>query len=126
MSEVARTCGTGRECGGCNPALAYLVSEINANRHREERHARYINDRVHGNIQKDGTFSVVPRMKGGVTTADELRRIADAADKYDIQTIKVTGGQRIDLLGVKKEDLPAIWEDLDMASAWPTPSRCAP
>ncbi len=116
VSEVARTCGTGRECGGCNPALAYLVSEINANRHREERHARYINDRVHGNIQKDGTFSVVPRMKGGVTTADELRRIADAADKYDIQTIKVTGGQRIDLLGVKKEDLPAIWEDLDMAS----------
>lgn len=116
VSEVARACGTGRECGGCNPGLAYLVSEINANRHREERHARYINDRVHGNIQKDGTFSVVPRMKGGVTTADELRRIADAADKYDIQTIKVTGGQRIDLLGVKKEDLPAIWEDLDMAS----------
>lgn len=116
VSEVAAACGTGRECGACNPALAYLVSEVNENRHREERHARYINDRVHGNIQKDGTFSVVPRMKGGKTTADELRRIADAADKYDIQTIKVTGGQRIDLLGVKKEDLPAIWEDLGMAS----------
>ncbi|MEH3053503.1 MAG: nitrite reductase large subunit NirB [Patulibacter minatonensis] len=116
VSEVAAACGTGRECGGCNPGLAYLVSEINGNRHREERHARYINDRVHGNIQKDGTFSVVPRMKGGKTTSDELRRIADAADKYDIQTIKVTGGQRIDLLGVKKEDLPAIWEDLGMAS----------
>ncbi|MBJ7473151.1 MAG: NAD(P)/FAD-dependent oxidoreductase, partial [Solirubrobacteraceae bacterium] len=116
VSEVAAACGTGRECGACNPALAYLVSEIKENKHREERHARYINDRVHGNIQKDGTFSVVPRMKGGVTTADELRRIADAADKFDIQTIKVTGGQRIDLLGVKKEDLPAIWEDLGMAS----------
>jgi nitrite reductase (NADH) large subunit len=116
VSAVAAVCGTGRECGGCNPALAYLVSEVNENRHREERHARYINDRVHGNIQKDGTFSVVPRMKGGKTTADELRRIADAADKYEIQTIKVTGGQRIDLLGVKKEDLPAIWEDLGMAS----------
>ncbi|MFT4035281.1 MAG: nitrite reductase large subunit NirB [Patulibacter sp.] len=116
VSEVAAACGTGRECGGCNPGLAYLVSEINANRHREERHARFINDRVHGNIQKDGTFSVVPRMKGGRTTSDELRRIADAADKYDIQTIKVTGGQRIDLLGVKKEDLPAIWEDLGMPS----------
>jgi nitrite reductase (NADH) large subunit len=116
VSEVAAACGTGRECGGCNPGLAYLVSEINQNQHREERHARYINDRVHGNIQKDGTFSVVPRMKGGVTTSDELRRIADAADKFDIKTIKVTGGQRIDLLGVKKEDLPAIWEDLGMAS----------
>ncbi|MDQ8043172.1 MAG: nitrite reductase large subunit NirB [Solirubrobacteraceae bacterium] len=116
VSEVAAACGTGRECGGCNPGLAYLVSEINQNQHREERHARFINDRVHGNIQKDGTFSVVPRMKGGVTTADELRRIADAADKYEIETIKVTGGQRIDLLGVKKEDLPAIWEDLGMAS----------
>jgi nitrite reductase (NADH) large subunit len=116
VTDVAAACGTGRECGGCNPALAYLVSEVKENRHREERHARYINDRVHGNIQKDGTFSVIPRMKGGKTTADELRRIADAADKYDIQTIKVTGGQRIDLLGVKKEDLPAIWEDLGMAS----------
>ncbi len=116
VSEVAAACGTGRECGACNPALAYLVSEVKENKHREERHARYINDRVHGNIQKDGTFSVVPRMKGGKTTADELRRIADAADKYNIQTIKVTGGQRIDLLGVKKEDLPAIWEDLDMPS----------
>jgi nitrite reductase (NADH) large subunit len=116
VSEVAAACGTGRDCGGCNPGLAYLVSEINDNRHREERHARFINDRVHGNIQKDGTFSVVPRMKGGVTTAAELRRIADAADRFEIETIKVTGGQRIDLLGVKKEDLPAIWEALDMPS----------
>jgi nitrite reductase (NADH) large subunit len=116
VSAVAEACGTGRECGGCNPGLAYLVSEINENKHREERHARYINDRVHGNIQKDGTFSVVPRMKGGVTTAAELRRIADAADEFNIETIKVTGGQRIDLLGVKKEDLPAIWEKLDMPS----------
>ncbi len=116
VSEVAAACGTGRECGACNPALAYLVSEIKENQHREERHARYINDRVHGNIQKDGTFSVVPRMKGGVTTSAELRRIADAADKFEIETIKVTGGQRIDLLGVKKEDLPAIWEALDMPS----------
>ena len=116
VTAVAAACGTGRECGGCNPGLAYLVSEINENKHREERHARYINDRVHGNIQKDGTFSVVPRMKGGVTTSAELRRIADAADEFNIETIKVTGGQRIDLLGVKKEDLPAIWEKLDMPS----------
>jgi nitrite reductase (NADH) large subunit len=116
VSEVAESCGTGRECGACKPALAYLVSEINANRHREERDARFINDRVHANIQKDGTFSVVPRMYGGVTTPDELRRIADVADKYEVPMVKVTGGQRLDLLGVRKQDLPAIWRELGMPS----------
>lgn len=116
VSEVSETCGTGRDCGACKPALAYLVSEVNANRHREERHARFINDRVHGNIQRDGTFSVVPRMYGGVTTPEQLRRIADVAEKYDVPTVKVTGGQRIDLLGVRKEDLPKIWADLGMTS----------
>jgi nitrite reductase (NADH) large subunit len=116
VSEVSRACGTGRECGECKPALAYLVSEINANRHREERDARFINDRVHGNIQKDGTFSVVPRMRGGVTTPAELRRIADVAEKYEIPLVKVTGGQRLDLLGVRKQDLPKVWEELGMPS----------
>jgi nitrite reductase (NADH) large subunit len=116
VSEVAETCGTGRECGQCKPALAYLVSEVNANRHREERAARFINDRVHANIQNDGTFSVVPRMYGGVTTPDELRRIADAAERYEVRMVKVTGGQRIDLLGVRKEDLPDIWRDIGMPS----------
>jgi nitrite reductase (NADH) large subunit len=116
VSDVSRACGTGRECGACKPALAYLVSEINANRHREERDARYINDRVHGNIQKDGTFSVVPRMRGGVTTPAELRRIADVAEKYEIPLVKVTGGQRLDLLGVRKADLPKVWEELGMPS----------
>jgi len=116
VSEVACASGTGRECGACKPALAYLVSEVNANRHREERAARFINDRVHANIQKDGTFSVVPRMYGGVTTPDELRRIADAAERYGARMVKVTGGQRIDLLGVDKADLPAIWRDIGMPS----------
>jgi nitrite reductase (NADH) large subunit len=116
VSDVAAACGTGHDCGACKPALAYLVSEINGNRHREERDARFINDRVHANIQRDGTFSVVPRMYGGVTTPDELRRIADAAEKYAVPLVKVTGGQRIDLLGVRKEDLPGIWRDLGMPS----------
>jgi nitrite reductase (NADH) large subunit len=118
VSEVSEACGTGRDCGACKPALAYLVSEITANRHREERGARFINDRVHGNIQKDGTFSVVPRMYGGVTTPAELRRIADVAEKYEVRTVKVTGGQRIDLLGVRKEDLPKVWEELGMPSGF--------
>lgn len=116
VGELAAACGAGSECGACKPGLAYLVSEINHNRHREERHARFINDRVHANIQRDGTFSVVPRMRGGVTTPEELRRIADVAEKYQVPLVKLTGGQRIDLLGVRKEQLPAIWEDLGMPS----------
>ncbi|MBI5106382.1 MAG: NAD(P)/FAD-dependent oxidoreductase, partial [Solirubrobacterales bacterium] len=116
VSEVSTACGTGRDCGACKPALAYLVSEVNANRHREERDARFINDRVHGNIHKDGTFSVVPRMYGGVTTPAELRRIADVAERFDVPLVKVTGGQRLDLLGIRKEDLPEVWEALGMPS----------
>ena len=116
VSDVTAACGTGRECGLCKPALAYLVSEIRSNRHREERAARFINDRVHANIQNDGTFSVVPRMYGGVTTPDQLRRIADAAEKYGARMVKVTGGQRIDLLGIRKQDLPAVWRDIGMPS----------
>ena len=84
----------------------------------DERDARFINDRVHANIQRDGTFSVVPQMKGGVTTADQLRRIADVAEKHDVPMVKLTGGQRIDLLGVPKEDLPKVWADLDMPSGY--------
>jgi nitrite reductase (NADH) large subunit len=116
VSELSEACGAGRDCGSCKPGLAYLVSEVNGNRHREERHARFINDRVHANIQNDGTFSVVPRIRGGVTSSDELRRIADVADKYEIPMVKITGGQRIDLLGVRKEQLPAVWEELGMPS----------
>jgi nitrite reductase (NADH) large subunit len=118
VSDVTRACHTGRDCGVCKPALAYLVSEVNDNLHREERHARFINDRVHANIQRDGTFSVVPRIHGGVVTPDQLRRIADAADKYQVPMVKVTGGQRIDLLGVRKQDLPEIWRDLGMTSGF--------
>ncbi|MBJ7347353.1 MAG: NAD(P)/FAD-dependent oxidoreductase [Thermoleophilaceae bacterium] len=116
VSEVSASCGAGRECGACKPGISYLVSEVNDNRHREERAARFINDRVHANIQNDGTFSVVPRIYGGITSPDELRRIADVADKYEVPMVKITGGQRIDLLGIKKENLPAIWEELDMPS----------
>lgn len=118
VGELSAACGAGRDCGACKPGLAYLVSERQAGRFREERHARFINDRVHANIQNDGTFSVVPRIRGGVVTPDELRRIADVADKYELPMVKITGGQRIDLLGARKEQLPAIWEDLGMPSGY--------
>jgi nitrite reductase (NADH) large subunit len=84
----------------------------------DEGDARFINDPVHANIRRNGTFSVVPQMKGGVTNSSQLRRIAEVADKYDVPLIKLTGGQRIDLLGIRKEDLPGVWADLDMPSGY--------
>jgi nitrite reductase (NADH) large subunit len=116
VSEVLAVYGNGAGCASCRPALSYLLDEIWQGRHTEERASRFVNDRVHANIQKDGTFSVVPRMRGGLTSPGELRRIADVAEKYDVPLVKVTGGQRLDLLGVKKQDLPAIWRDLGMPS----------
>jgi nitrite reductase (NADH) large subunit len=103
-------------CATCRPAINYYLLSTWPHRARDDPQSRYINERSHANIQKDGTYSVVPRMWGGETNSSELRRIADVVDKYAIPTVKVTGGQRIDLLGVKKEDLPAVWKDLGMPS----------
>jgi nitrite reductase (NADH) large subunit len=103
-------------CATCRPALNYYLISTWPHEAKDDPQSRFINERAHANIQKDGTFSVVPRMWGGITNAAELRRIADVVDKYRIPTVKVTGGQRIDLLGVRKEDLPAVWRDLDMPS----------
>lgn len=102
-------------CHVCRPAINYYLLADWPLEYQDDPQSRFVNERKHANIQKDGTFSVVPRMWGGITTADELRAIANAADKYDVPTVKVTGGQRIDLLGVKGEDLPAIWSDLNKA-----------
>jgi nitrite reductase (NADH) large subunit len=103
-------------CATCRPALNYYLISTWPNEAQDDPQSRFINERAHANIQKDGTFSVVPRMWGGVTNSSELRRIADVVDKYSIPTVKVTGGQRIDLLGVRKDDLPKVWRDLDMPS----------
>ncbi|MCA8882674.1 MAG: nitrite reductase large subunit NirB [Rhodobacteraceae bacterium] len=105
------TCG----CHVCRPALNFYLLADWPLEYQDDPQSRFINERKHANIQKDGTFSVVPRMWGGMTTPNELRAIADAAEKYNVPTVHVTGGQRIDLLGVKGEDLPAIWADLNKA-----------
>ncbi len=105
-------------CSICRPALNYYLICAWPHEARDDPQSRLVNERVHANIQKDGTFSVVPRMYGGVTSADQLRRIADVADKYHVPMVKITGGQRIDLLGITKEDLPRIWADLDMPSGY--------
>jgi nitrite reductase (NADH) large subunit len=116
VQEVLDIYGTGPGCEVCKPALSYMLDMLWCGDHDEDRSARFINDRVHANIQKDGTFSVIPRIRGGVTTPDELRRIADVAEKYQVPMVKITGSQRIDLLGVKKQDLPKVWADLGMPS----------
>ncbi|WP_341781343.1 nitrite reductase large subunit NirB [Ectopseudomonas mendocina] len=103
-------------CATCRPALNYYLISTWPGEARDDPQSRLINERAHANIQKDGTYSVVPRMWGGVTNPSELRRIADVADKYKVPMVKVTGGQRIDLLGIRKEDLPGVWKDLDMPS----------
>ncbi len=103
-------------CASCRPAVNYYLISTWPKEARDDPQSRFINERSHANIQKDGTYSVIPRMWGGETTADELRRIADAVDKYKIPTVKVTGGQRIDLLGVRKEDLAGVWRDIGMPS----------
>jgi nitrite reductase (NADH) large subunit len=102
-------------CASCRPALNYYLLADWPLEYQDDRQSRFVNERNHANIQKDGTYSVVPRMWGGVTTPAELRAIADAADKFNVPMVKVTGGQRIDLLGVRKEDLPAMWADLNAA-----------
>ena len=102
-------------CHVCRPAVNFYLLADWPLEYRDDPQSRFVNERKHANIQKDGTFSVVPRMWGGITTPTELRAIADAADKYNVPTVKVTGGQRIDLLGVRGEDLPAIWADLNKA-----------
>ena len=116
VSAVFAALGGGKEDPRSKIGLASLLKTIWGNEYEDERDARFINDRVHANIQKDATFSVVPRIYGGVTSPQQLRTIADVADKYNVPMVKITGGQRIDLLGVRKEQLPSIWKDLGMPS----------
>lgn len=109
--EWNTSCG----CAKCRPALNYYLVAEWPDEYADDYQSRFINERVHANIQKDGTYSVVPRMWGGMTSSKELRAIADVVDKFNIPSVKCTGGQRIDMLGIKKEDLTAVWADLGKA-----------
>jgi nitrite reductase (NADH) large subunit len=117
VREVMATLGWANPdgCHSCRPAINFYLLCAHPESYRDDPQSRFINERAHANIQKDGTFSVIPRMWGGVTNAKELRAIADVVEKHNIPSVKVTGGQRIDMLGVKKEDLPAVWKDLNDA-----------
>jgi nitrite reductase (NADH) large subunit len=118
VSTVFQYLAGGKEDAASKPGLASLLKTLWHAEYDDEKDARFINERVHANIQKDGTFSVVPQIPGGITSSAQLRRIADVADKYHVPLVKLTGGQRIDLLGLRKEDLPNIWRDLDMPSGF--------
>ncbi len=117
VSAVLRELGTTDDEKSRN-GLASMLKSIWGAEYIDERDSRFVNDRVHANIQKDGTFSVVPRIYGGVTTADDLIRIGEVAKRYDVPMVKITGGQRIDLLGIKKDDLPKVWAELGMPSGF--------
>ncbi|MES9990017.1 MAG: nitrite reductase large subunit NirB [Candidatus Thiodiazotropha endolucinida] len=100
-------------CHTCRPAINYYLISTWPEEAKDDSQSRFVNERVHGNIQKDGSFSVIPRIWGGKTTPDELRAIADAAEKFNVGEVNITGGQRINMLGVQKEDLPAMWAFLN-------------
>jgi nitrite reductase (NADH) large subunit len=116
VSAVFRELAGGKEDAASKPGLASLLKTIWGSQYEDERDARFINDRVHANIQRDATFSVVPRIYGGVTSPAQLRKIADVAERHGARMVKITGGQRIDLLGIPKERLPEVWRDLGMPS----------
>ncbi|MGG1515689.1 nitrite reductase large subunit NirB [Paenibacillus oryzisoli] len=120
VREVMHVLGWTNEegCSKCRPALNYYLGMIAPETYKDDSTSRFVNERMHANIQKDGTYSVVPRIYGGVTNPSELKRIAEVAEKFNVPTVKFTGGQRLDLLGVKKEDLTAMWEALDMPSGY--------
>jgi len=102
-------------CSSCRPALNYYLLCAHPGVYIDDQQSRFVNERLHANIQKDGTYSVVPRMWGGITNPRELRAIADVVEKYNAPMVKVTGGQRLDIFGIRKEDLPAVWADLNAA-----------
>jgi nitrite reductase (NADH) large subunit len=102
-------------CASCRPALNYYLLCAWPGEYVDDQQSRFVNERMHANIQKDGTYSVVPRMWGGLTNPTELRAIADVVEKYHAPMVKVTGGQRLDIFGIRKEDLPAVWADLNKA-----------
>ncbi|HEX8791586.1 MAG TPA: nitrite reductase large subunit NirB [Polyangiaceae bacterium] len=116
VSAVFRDLADGKEDPASKPGLASLLKTIWRADYEDERDARFINDRVHANIQRDATFSVVPRIYGGVTSPAQLRKIADVAERHGARMVKITGGQRIDLLGIPKERLPQVWRELGMPS----------
>ncbi|GAB3440226.1 nitrite reductase large subunit NirB [Massilia solisilvae] len=113
FAELLSRHGNGLGCEICKPTAANILASTWNDFVLKPEHAglQDTNDYFLGNIQKDGTYSVVPRMPGGEVTADGLIAVGQVARKYGLYT-KITGGQRIDLFGARLEQLPQIWEEL--------------
>ncbi len=112
-TEVLAAHGRGDGCEICKPAVGSILASVHNDYVLEPAHAHLqdTNDRFLANMQRDGTYSVVPRCPGGEITPDQLIAIGQVAKKYGLYS-KITGGQRVDLFGARLEQLPAIWEEL--------------
>jgi nitrite reductase (NADH) large subunit len=100
-------------CPTCRPALQYYLGMIYPE-YETKQESLFINERMNATRQADGTYSLTPQMYGGLTNAEELRKVADVVEKYQIPNVAITSEQRLHLTGVRKEDLESIWKDLDL------------
>ena len=101
-------------CARCRPAINYYLSCADPE-YVDDPQSRVANERNYANLQRDGSYSVVPRLFGGVVTPAQLRAIADVAERFDVPLLKLTGAQRIDLVGIAGEELPEVWSALSAA-----------
>lgn len=111
FDEIIKDSGKGMGCETCKPAIASILASVNNDLILNHASLQDTNDRFLANIQRQGTYSVVPRIAGGEITPQGLIAIGKVGEKYGLYT-KITGGQRIDLFGARAEQLPAIWEEL--------------
>lgn len=113
FSEVLYECGSGNGCEVCKPAVTSILAGLWNEYILKPEHQTLqdSNDRFLGNTQRNGTYSVIPRVPGGEITPKQLIVLGEVAKRYDLYT-KITGGQRVDLFGAQVQDLPAIWEEL--------------
>ncbi|WP_332697984.1 nitrite reductase large subunit NirB [Halalkalibacter lacteus] len=115
VHEVMSELGWANEegCSTCVPALQYYLGMIYPE-YETKQESLFISERMNATLQSDGTYSLTPQMYGGVTSAEELRKIADVVEKYQIPNVAITSEQRLHLFGVKEENLKPIWKDLDL------------
>ncbi len=111
FDEALEACGKGHGCEVCKPLIASILASLYNDTANKEEVIQDSNDKFLANIQRNGTYSVVPRIPGGEITPEKLIVIGEVAKEYDLYT-KITGGQRIDLFGAELHQLPAIWKTL--------------
>lgn len=112
IQEIRQALKFTNSCDTCGHAINYYLSSQFNEKYIHNNKERPHNEMMHANLQNDGTYSIVPQMQGGLTTPKELQALADIAVKYKVPTVKVTGGQRIDLLGVPKDNLKPMWKEI--------------